>query len=143
MRIFFYTLIILILSILPIFVKGSVGSKILLNFFLSFVTIALLINIEFFGSPNYSHSQRDILIYFINCIFHIVFCLISFTILFLKPKKRKKYYFFFPVIAALIVFIFTSFDGIKYSLLITGNILLAFLPLHIFIYYFRYIKKKD
>lgn len=140
MSIFFRIIIILVLLITPIFLKISIRSKILVNFFLGLIIILLLIKIEFFSSPNYSSYKGDLLLYFLNWIAYIVFNVISSLIAFIKPDNRREYFFFFPTIAAFIVFIFTSFDALEYSSFVTGNILLTFLPLYIYIYYSKYIK---
>lgn len=141
--IFLYSLIIFILLLIPMFLKISRGSKILLNFFLGFIGITLLITLEFFLSPNYLHSPGDVLIYVLNWISYIIFNLISALITFIKPENRKEYYYFFPTIATFIVFILTSFDGLAFSFIMTGNNLLIFSPLYIYTYYYKYKIEKD
>jgi hypothetical protein len=141
MSIFFRIIIILALLVIPIFLKISLWSKILVSFFLGLIIIILLIKIEFFSSPNYTSYKGDVLLYLINCVAYIVFNVISSLIVFIKPDNRKEYFFFFPTIAAFIVFIFTSFDALEYSSLVTANILLTFLPIYIYIYYSKYKKK--
>lgn len=130
--------IILGLIALPIVVKGEVSSRVISSFLLGLFIIPLLINVETWSSKS---SQGVILICMINFMGYIVFNVICLLILLMKPHSRREYFFFFPIISALLVFIFTSMDGVKYAFLIVGNILITFLPLYIYIYYLLYKKK--
>lgn len=138
MGILISVVIILSLLALPIIVKGEVSSKIISSFLLGLFIIPLLINVERWSSKS---SQGDILLCMLNFIGYIVFNIISLIILLIKPQNRREYFFFFPIISAMLVFIFTSMDGVKYAFLIVGNILIAFLPLYVYIYYLLYKKR--
>ncbi|KPH11782.1 hypothetical protein AMQ68_20670 [Chryseobacterium sp. ERMR1:04] len=138
MGILISVVIILSLLALPIIVKGEISSKIISSFLLGLFIIPLLINVERWSSKS---SQGDILLCMLNFIGYIVFNIISLIILLIKPQNRREYFFFFPIISAMLVFIFTSMDGVKYAFLIVGNILIAFLPLYVYIYYLLYKKR--
>lgn len=138
MGILISVVIILSLLALPIIVKGEISSKIISSFLLGLFIIPLLINVEKWSSKS---SQGDILLCMLNFIGYIVFNIISLIILLIKPQNRREYFFFFPIISAMLVFIFTSMDGVKYAFLIVGNILIAFLPLYVYIYYLLYKKR--
>lgn len=130
--------IILSLLALPIIVKGEVSNKIISSFILGFFIIPFLINVELWTSKP---SRGEILLCMLNFIGYIAYNIICLLILLIKPQNRREYFFFFPIIAALLVFIFTSMDGLKYSFQIVGNILIAFLPLYVYIYRLLYKKR--
>ncbi len=142
MRIFLYGTGILVLLLIPFLVKTHTVNKMVIGFLLGFVAIYLLIDIEFFSPPPVHPAREAVLIYFVNWVAYGIFGLISLLHLLIKAGSRKEYFFFFPAIATCVVFTFASFDGVKYSSIMTGNILLVFLPAYIHIYYLKYKAKK-
>ncbi len=142
MRIFLYVTGILVLLLVPFFVKTHTVNKMVISFLLGFAAICFLIDIEFFSPPPAYTHKEDALIYFVNWVAYGIFGLICLLYLLIKAGSRKEYFFFFPAIATCVVFTFTSFSGVKYSSIMTGNILLVFLPAYIHIYYLKYRTKK-
>lgn len=142
MRIFLHVTGILILLLVPFFVKTHTVNKMVIGFLLGFVAIYFLIDIEFFSPPPAHPAREAVLIYFVNWVAYGIFNLISLLHLLVKAGSRKEYFFFFPAIATCVVFAFTSFDGVKYSAIITTNILLVFLPAYIHVYHLKYRVKK-
>lgn len=127
-----------ILILIPILIKGSFSRKKGLNFLLGFPIVFLLCTIEL---ESRSHSKEEAIMYVVNVIGYVFFHFMS--VLHVFVKQKRDFFFFFPVMAAFILLIpFISIGGnTKYSYFMLGNILLAFFPCYIDLYWLQYHKK--